>query len=299
MRTQRGFFKPYEEKVYLHIHNRTVSMEDFSLPLNDIEKEKFYFIVDRYLPKYNIDVISLVILGNHFHGLVCSKPEKFTQKEAFLAYSKFHVRKLPVPEDDPRVKALAEHSNNISEFMREVQREFSVWFNKSRPYDRRGALWQDRFQCHLIQSDAYLWGCLKYIEMNPVRAKIVNNAADYKYSSFGRWNQDSIHPYENSFIEHIINLTNEPTSIEEFKGYMEEQLSFVQDYDHCKALEKEGRITEAKELKEEIFKKKMNTTHTAKIIIFTHIDWRSQKVIGSDKFIRDKYRQWVMGRNTA
>jgi REP element-mobilizing transposase RayT len=299
MRTQREFFKPQKEGVYLHIYNHTVTMEDHSLPLSDLEKQKFKSIVDRYLPKYNIDVISLVILGNHFHGLICSKPEKLTQEEAFLVYNKFHETKLPVPQEDPRVKSLVEHSNNISEFMREVQREFSIWFNKSRPYNRKGALWQDRFQCQLIQSEAYLWGCLKYIELNPVRANIVSDPADYKYSSFGRWSQEGKHPYESSFIEHIVNLANEPTSIEEFKKYMADQLKLVQDYDHCKVLEKKGQVFEAKRLKEEIAKKKMNTEYASEIILFSHIDWRSKKVIGSDEFIREKYRQWIMGRDTG
>ena len=41
MRTQREFFKPQKEGVHLHIYNHTVTMEDYSLPLSDLEKQKF------------------------------------------------------------------------------------------------------------------------------------------------------------------------------------------------------------------------------------------------------------------
>ena len=176
MRLAREFFKPRNEGVYLHICNHTVSMLNDQLPLGELEKVKFIQIFERYKVKYNIQFISLVVMSNHFHALVYCPSQKFTQDEAFTAYNQFHKKEKVKFKDDYRLQALMENSNNISEFMREVQREFSLWFNKSRPYNRKGALWQDRFHCQLIQSDVYLWGCLKYIEMNPVRAGIIDSA---------------------------------------------------------------------------------------------------------------------------
>jgi putative transposase len=51
-------------------------------------------------------------------------------------------------------------------------------------YQRKGALWEGRYKAHLVQSQNYFLACMRYIEMNPVRAKLVKHPADYRWSSF-------------------------------------------------------------------------------------------------------------------
>ena len=131
MRIQRQFYKPRNEGHYLHVYNHTVAMKYGQLPLNDTEKEAFQRILERHLLKYNIDLISLVIMGNHFHMLIYCHPDKLKSKEAVKVYKKFH---------NWRIRDLIMHSNNLSEFMREVQMNFSLWFNKTRPYKKRGTM---------------------------------------------------------------------------------------------------------------------------------------------------------------
>jgi putative transposase len=55
----------------------------------------------------------------------------------------------------------------------------------NRKLDRVGALWQGRYKTSLVQDDLYLLTCYRYIELNPVRAGVVNNPGDYAYSSYG------------------------------------------------------------------------------------------------------------------
>ena len=117
MRIQREFYKPQNEGVYLHVFNHTVVSEYEQLPLNDIEKENFKRILERHLHKYNIDLISLVIMGNHYHMLIYCHPDKFTPKQAVKAYKKFHNSKKELNEADYRIRDLIKHSNNFSEFM--------------------------------------------------------------------------------------------------------------------------------------------------------------------------------------
>jgi REP element-mobilizing transposase RayT len=297
MRFQRGFYKPGSEGVYLHVYNHTVVMENDKYPLGEIEKTKLFNTFKRYLPKYNIKLISLVVLDNHFHTLVYCPAEKLSQHDAWKAYNKFHnTGKYKVPLNDKRINAVVEHSNNISELMREVQREFSVWFNQTRHYKRRGALWEDRFKSQLIESSAYLWGCLKYIEMNPVRANIVENAEDYNFSTFGQWHNQSEHPLQENFIQHILKFIDDSVSMDRFKQYMTGQLKLMKMYDHSKELQSQGEIEEAKKIREEIRKARIKEDPALKITLFEHFDWESKKVIGSDEFIQKKYRQWVQGR---
>jgi len=51
-------------------------------------------------------------------------------------------------------------------------------------YGRTGTLFEDRFKSSPVETDAYLLTCLRYIELNPVRAGMVCNAGDYRWSSY-------------------------------------------------------------------------------------------------------------------
>lgn len=54
----------------------------------------------------------------------------------------------------------------------------------NRRYERTGTLWEGRYRACLVQSDTYFLACQRYIELNPVRARIVDNPGDYPYSSY-------------------------------------------------------------------------------------------------------------------
>jgi putative transposase len=53
----------------------------------------------------------------------------------------------------------------------------------NRKYRRTGRLWESRYHSCIVDQEAYLWAVIRYIEQNPVRAAIVKNAQDYRYSS--------------------------------------------------------------------------------------------------------------------
>ena len=54
----------------------------------------------------------------------------------------------------------------------------------NRTYRRSGTLWEGRFRSCLTQDDTYLLACQRYIELNPVRAGMVNHPAEYRWSSY-------------------------------------------------------------------------------------------------------------------
>ncbi len=51
-------------------------------------------------------------------------------------------------------------------------------------WSRRGALFEGRFKSSLVDSEAYLLTCMRYIELNPVRAGMVEHAMDFPWSSY-------------------------------------------------------------------------------------------------------------------
>jgi putative transposase len=54
----------------------------------------------------------------------------------------------------------------------------------NRKYRRVGHLWQDRFKSFVVERDAYLLECGRYIERNPLRCGLVDNPLDYPWSSY-------------------------------------------------------------------------------------------------------------------
>ncbi|CAB1367271.1 transposase [Denitratisoma oestradiolicum] len=54
----------------------------------------------------------------------------------------------------------------------------------NRTYRRSGTLWEGRFRSCLLQEEAYVLACYRYIELNPVRAGIVNHPAEYRWTSY-------------------------------------------------------------------------------------------------------------------
>ena len=103
--------------------------------------------------------------------------------------------------------------------MRHLQHLYSAWYNRSRPIRRRGPLWAGRFKNTVLEDGAALWACWTYIERNPVRAGMVEDAADYRFCSYGRWRQSGRHPFAAALEAHLIpslparpQKTLEPTS---------------------------------------------------------------------------------------
>jgi putative transposase len=83
-----------------------------------------------------------------------------------------HVHLLVTPEAD----------DSLSKTMQSIGRRYVQYFNYV--YGRTGTLWEGRYKCTLIDSERYLLTCMRYIELNPVRADMVAHPSDYPWSSY-------------------------------------------------------------------------------------------------------------------
>lgn len=84
-----------------------------------------------------------------------------------------HVHLLVTPEED----------NSLSLCMQYLGRHYVRYFNQT--YRRTGTLFEGRFKSCIVQQSTYFLVCLRYIELNPVRAGMVADPADYRWSSHG------------------------------------------------------------------------------------------------------------------
>jgi len=78
--------------------------------------------------------------------------------------------------------ATPEHDDSLSKTIQTVGRRYVRYFNKT--YRRTGTLFEGRFKSCIVQESRYFLTCLRYIELNPVRAGMVNDPADYIWSSY-------------------------------------------------------------------------------------------------------------------
>lgn len=69
----------------------------------------------------------------------------------------------------------------VSRFMQALGRRYVRWFNDR--HVRTGTLWEGRFRSTVIEADRYFLACLRYIELNPVRAGISATPDEYRWSS--------------------------------------------------------------------------------------------------------------------
>ncbi|MCI0505129.1 MAG: transposase [Gammaproteobacteria bacterium] len=72
--------------------------------------------------------------------------------------------------------------HGISQMMQALGRRYVCYVNKT--YNRTGTLWEGRYKSCLIDSDRYLLTCMRYIELNPVRADMVSHPGEYQWSSY-------------------------------------------------------------------------------------------------------------------
>lgn len=84
-----------------------------------------------------------------------------------------HVHLVVEPGDDV---------TSISRLMKQLAARQTRWVNKQE--GRSGSLWEGRYKISPIQRDRYLLQCCRYVELNPVKARMVQHAMQYRWSSY-------------------------------------------------------------------------------------------------------------------
>jgi putative transposase len=82
------------------------------------------------------------------------------------------------------------HTRSCGLLMKHLGQLHSQYVNRT--YGRTGSLWEGRFRSCLVQSEEYLLACHRYIELNPVRAGLVDHPGQYRWSSYRANAEDEI-----------------------------------------------------------------------------------------------------------
>ncbi len=115
---------------------------------NKMMIEKYIELLNTEINNYKIQVVAYCIMNNHAHILL------FTEK-----------------------------ISEMSSYMHKINQKFAQFYN-SKNKERVGYVFRDRFKSEPIFTEQSLIRCIRYIHNNPVKANMVKDAKDYKYSSY-------------------------------------------------------------------------------------------------------------------
>ena len=119
---------------------------------DDEDQEVFLNRIKLAKEKYMFDLYSFCLMGNHVHLLV-------REREA-----------------------------TIGRIMQYLLASYVFWYNSK--YERVGNLFQDRYKSEPIDSDSYLLCATRYIHQNPLKAGVVREVGEYRWSSYGAYLSD-------------------------------------------------------------------------------------------------------------
>ena len=118
---------------------------------------------------------------------------------------------------------ISEGTEDVAQAMKRITVSYVYYFNKK--YKRVGHLFQDRFKSEVIEQDSYILSLARYIHQNPVKAGMVQKAADYKWSSYNGYLNGGNSLAKILDADMLLSLFSDDREIalKEFKNYMNEE----------------------------------------------------------------------------
>ncbi len=151
-------------------------------------------------------VLSYCVMSNHFHILLEVPPMPaggISDAELLRRLGVFYGENFVKSVENELLAARAEggvkggsparvteihgrftkRMHDLSEFMKTLLQRFTRWFNRT--HNRTGTLWEDRFKSVIVESGTAARTMAAYIDLNPVRAGMVEDPSEYRWSSYG------------------------------------------------------------------------------------------------------------------
>jgi REP element-mobilizing transposase RayT len=190
--------------VLYHVISRVV---DRRFVLGTEEKEKFRTLMRMQENFTGCRILSYCLMDNHFHLLLEVPPmaeagfsDEELLKRLSVLYGEAFVAGVAQELEDARKavhtsesgmddavaaihKRFTYRMQDLGEFMKGLLQRFTQWFNRA--HSRSGTLWEDRFKSVIVEDGVAARTMAAYIDLNPVRAGMLKDPADYRWSSYG------------------------------------------------------------------------------------------------------------------
>ena len=269
-----------DEKAVYHVMSRT-ALDGF--PLKDVEKDYMLALIKQFSSLYFTEILGFCLMGNHFHLLVKMIPEdRFTDEEIQKRFEVFYGDSRAFSKG--QLPYFRQKLSNLSEFVREIKVSFARYYNQR--HDRRGYFWGDRFKSVIVEKGETLINCLAYIDLNPLRAGLVDRPEDYRWNSLGYHlqtaNKDRFLSTDFGLKE--FNVQSKKERIRRYRRYVYEAGSLNQpekgnvNFIENKILEKERR-------------RKFELSRSDRFRYRTRY-FTDSGIIGSKEFVKENYQQF-------
>jgi REP element-mobilizing transposase RayT len=202
MNSRKRFMAPWKDSLtkpaIYHCVSRVV---DRRFVFDAAERERFRMFMRMYENFSGCRVLSYCIMSNHFHLLlevppmpvggisdeVLLKRLSAIYKEAVVAAVAQEIAAARAAGDNAAVAGIharyTYRMHHLSEFMKTLLQCFTRWFNRT--HQRSGTLWEERYKSVIVESGIAARTMAAYIDLNPVRAGMVADPAEYRWSSYG------------------------------------------------------------------------------------------------------------------
>ena len=205
--------KVINEGCYYHLFNRISGVKG-DHPFTDVDKEYGFRLLKNLCDYFLIEVISAAWMGNHFHLVVYAPgPDELPPLETIAKRHNDYYKsmrktfkygpKLPQinVQNKPQCREAGRRMIDISRFMAAYQQRFTQVYNETR--DRIGQLWSGRFKSVILDKLNALEACVLYVELNPVRSHLTDDASDYRFTTWGRYCGSGRHMFHDNFVKHL------------------------------------------------------------------------------------------------
>jgi REP element-mobilizing transposase RayT len=201
MRKARWLAPWKDSQVNPAIYHCISRVVDRRFVFGDIEREQFRSYMRMYENFSGIRVLAYCVMSNHIHLLleIPPMPEGGLSDEQLLQrlraiYNTATVAEVELQLIAARTKGLSTMADeihqrytyrmhNLSQYMKTVMQRMTQWYNRQN--ERSGTLWEERFKSVIVEIGIAARMMAAYIDLNPVRAGMVTDPADYHWSSYG------------------------------------------------------------------------------------------------------------------
>ena len=270
---------------YYHLMNRVSGPVSGYYPFTDVDKEYGIKLLQKAAKFFLVEVISASWMGNHFHLVVYAPNEVPSAEKVAGRYNRFYGKSKYIDATEvERCKQIGEQMIDISYFMKWYLQKYTCYFN--RVHNHRGSLWADRFKSTIVQGTEALWKCVKYVELNPVRAGLTENPADYRFSTWGYFCGSGRPLFKKYFLRHM----KRSRWGDKASNYSEEDLYSELRGELGRTIANESGLA-GKALDEAIAKARKKESMPVRFLRRTR-HWTDGVVIGSKSFVQETYCQF-------
>ena len=193
----RGRLLPDGGGYFVHVMSRVV---DQRFIFGDVEKAYFRRLMRAQAAFSGLQIVTYALMSNHFHILLeVPEPSDVSDRELYrrmelaqgkdaVAEFKQLIRRLETQgatgAAEVEKQKVKDRMYDLAAYMCQVKRLFTRWYN--RRMERKGTLWEARYKSVVVEGTGRsLLAMASYIDLNAVRAKIVNDPKDYRFCGYG------------------------------------------------------------------------------------------------------------------